>query len=595
MYQVQLSFANSCQRQGLYILCFAFLVACLTSPAKAEDQGILQDTEQKLKQNKIKQQEPGGYLPPLQKQQTDADDKLVRETPPEDKIYIRQVDILGNKTLQRSAFQRCLSPVAGKSVSEDALLTLSQCISKVYIDAGFSLSRAIIPPQDVEGGRLKVKVIEGYISTYEIEGVSGDQYNISRVMKAVLAERPLTLKTLERQLLLLNDIPGLTVKDTSLEEIGEMTGVFRLALYVDYWKVWTSSSMDNRGSKAIGPLQNYSSLYFNSLLLEGDSIGLSYSSVPESGDELNYTALSIDIPLGGSGLRLQGYLNASKVKPSDQRKLQNTEYDRLSGGVSLNYALRRSLDFSAWIGGGIWSYSHEEEDIFGQYLNDDVRGISLNASLNFFDPLGAETTVYASLRKGLDIGEASKKGESNLSRFDGDPQFTRFNLTYARFQALNENWSFRIDTHLQLATQGLLSTEEYYLGGSRFGRGFESGIIGGDSVFASSIELRYYKNLNLGWLNGGQLYGFLDMGSIIDDFNPFSNGAFISSGGGGVRLYFDHGIEASFEVGIPINKADLNPADVDAAEYSFHISRSQKIKDLSLESIMAASPLGWLK
>ena len=46
----------------------------------------------------------------------------------------------------------------------------------------------------------------------------------SAVLERAIGERPSQLKTLERQLLLANHVPGVRVTDTALEEIGAHPG-----------------------------------------------------------------------------------------------------------------------------------------------------------------------------------------------------------------------------------------------------------------------------------------------------------------------------------------------------------------------------------
>jgi len=61
----------------------------------------------------------------------------------------------------------------------------------------------------------------------------------------------------ERQLLLLNDRPGLRVLDTALEEIGIGSGRFRLIVELQTWRVYLSVGADNLGSASVGPWQAY--------------------------------------------------------------------------------------------------------------------------------------------------------------------------------------------------------------------------------------------------------------------------------------------------------------------------------------------------
>lgn len=591
--------------RGVYYLrilrCFAFVMSvfsCLVvftvtvlgqqKSGETNIEGVLKNSQEKLKEGRSYQQEPGGYLPLLE---GDVETPQARPGAAgvEEKIYIKRVKVKGGRVFSRADFNVCMKEVIGRAVSEDELISLSECITKIYTDAGYPLSRTVIPPQNVDGGILIVRVVEGYISSYRVEGMKGNGFNLKQMMTPVLAERPLTLKTLERQLLLINDTPGLTLQDTVLEEKGELSGEFELVLQVNTWKMFLSNEVDNRGTEAIGPLQNFSSIYFNSLFFEGDSVGFSFSSVLDTDDELKLGKLSIDLPINDTGARLFGYVSASETLPSDNRALLDTRFRSFSAGLDLNYAVRRSRDLSVFISGGLWALSSEKEDVSGRYVNDKSRGVTLSTSVNFFDPFAARSSFAASLRQGLDIGDVSERGDADLSRSDGRGVFTRFNVNYYRWQALDDHWSIGFDGALQLASEGLLSSEEFYLGGARFGRGFESAVVGGDSGFAVAVELAYKRNLNVGWLNEMQVFGFVDMGALFDDGDPFKNGLHLSSFGGGVRFFLDHGIRASFEVGVPLEDGGLS--SVENAEYSFRIGRSFKLKEMSFSEYLDHSPL----
>ncbi len=530
--------------------------------------GVIQNTNKKF-DKKPKKPDADTYLPSdhIEGEAVQPPKGLSQELV----VFIKQVRFAGNRLYTREDFLICLNPVVGRKVSEAQLVGLSLCITQIYRAAGYSLSRAIIPPQDVDGGVLKVQVIEGYIGSYKIAGDDGRRYPTERYLDPLLGKRPLKQKQLERQLMLLNDLPGLMIEDTALEEQGELTGAFELTVYVKSWRLYSSSELDNRGTEAIGPLQSFQSIYLNSLFGRGSSLGISFSSIPDETETLNFGRISLDLPLGGAGLSLSGYISASQTRPSDYSEYYDTEYRNLSGQLMLNWAVIRERERNLMLGIGVFANTNVREDVYSRYVRDELRGINLTASMFFKDRFKGDNLFFANIRQGLDVAGASREGDNLLSRFDGDGVFTKLYLNYQRFQALDKNWSFQVEGALQLATEGLLSSEEFYLGGYRFGRGFESGLIGGDSGFGASLELRYYKPLDWGWLNGGQIYGFVDAGSIFDDGSQFANGIFLSSAGGGLRFYLDYGLEAEVELAFPLEKDFLTGID-DSAFY-FRLKR----------------------
>ena len=177
-------------------------------------------------------------------------------------------------------------------------------VSDVYRAAGFHLSRAIVPPQDIQGGTLRIQVIEGSITELTLKGDGAEQFGVRPMLDAVLAEQPSRLATLERQLLLINGRPGVRIEDTAIEEIGTASGQFRLILSLKTWHVFTSFGVDNLGSSSVGPWQSYGTAAFNSYLAPGDSLVFNLSTTPGDPRQLAFGRLSYDVPVGTDGARI---------------------------------------------------------------------------------------------------------------------------------------------------------------------------------------------------------------------------------------------------------------------------------------------------
>ncbi len=65
----------------------------------------------------------------------------------------------------------------------DELRNATERLEKKYKDDDFFLVRVIIPPQEVENGIFKVKVIEGYINNVFVEG--GNKYSREKILSIV--------------------------------------------------------------------------------------------------------------------------------------------------------------------------------------------------------------------------------------------------------------------------------------------------------------------------------------------------------------------------------------------------------------------------
>ena len=577
---------SQCLLGILGVMCFIVVSFPAFAQSTSTSEGALKQAKEKFDQGGEKNSPLSNYLPPsIDDLNSSANDDLRKETTePADAelaIFIRSVSIKGGTVFKDEELDYCSTKVVGKTVSETDLAGLSDCLTQHYQKAGYSLSRAIIPPQDVNGGRLIVRIVEGYISHVTFKGGNADQFGVRKFASPLMEQKPLTQAHLERYLLLISDAPGVSLEDTSLEEQGEMSGAFELTIHIKTWQLWSGSEIDNRGSTSIGPYQSYQNFALNSLFGLGESLQFSYSSILDSTDELNFGVVSIDIPLNVHGMRLSAFLSGSVSKPDDERKLTHTRFKTLDAGINFNWNLLRTRESNLWVGAGIWARNNQEQNDFGTYVDDTLHGLSFYLRYNKNDEWGGENFFFANLRQGLDIGNASQKGDFNLSRYDGDGEFTKLYLDVARNQVIDDNWSIYLSGVLQLSNRSLLSSQEFYFGGSRFGRAFESGVVSGDAGAAGSIELRYSKDVEFGLLNAVQLYGFADIGTIWDRGNDYVDGAVLSSAGVGARLYFDYGIEADLAAAFPIDDDDYS--DAKDTEFFFRVSRNYKLSEIRLD------------
>jgi len=195
-------------------------------------------------------------------------------------FVLQSVSITGAVAIPQGLLVTAYQPYIGKKVSQAELAAISAAVGDIYREAGFHLSRAMIPPQDIQNGQLHLQVVEGSITEVALKGDGAEQFGVRPMLDAVLAERPSRLSTLERQLLLINGRPGVRIEDTALEEIGAASGRFRLIVSLKTWHLFTSVGVDNLGSSSVGPWQSYGTAAFNSYLAPGDSLVVNLSTTP---------------------------------------------------------------------------------------------------------------------------------------------------------------------------------------------------------------------------------------------------------------------------------------------------------------------------
>lgn len=264
-------------------------------------------------------------------------------------------------------------------------------------------------------------MIEGSITALDLKGEGVEEFGVRQMLSPVLAEQPSRLTTLERKLLLINARPGVRIEDTTLEEIGNASGHFRLTVFVKTWQVYTSFGLDNLGASGVGPWESYATAAFNSYLVQGDTLAVNLSTTPGDPRELAFGRLSYDTPIGNDGLRVGASGIYSEVWPGDYRHAysDNTTTEALELRASIvplqsqrsSLTLTTALDIS----------NVSESDIFGPIYSDRIRTISLTSDARLQDSFGGNNYLTVTLRQGLNILGASPGGDDFVSHAGASP------------------------------------------------------------------------------------------------------------------------------------------------------------------------------
>lgn len=468
-------------------------------------------------------------------------------------FVLRGIDVSGAQAIPRDRITAAYQPYLGKKVSQADLAAIAGAISDLYRADGFHLSRAIVPPQDIADGRVRIQVIEGAIVQAELKGDGAEQFGVRPMLGPVLAEQPSRLATLERQLFLINSGPGIRITDTALEEIGGATGRFRLIVHLKTWHVFSSVGLDNLGSSSVGPWQTYATGAFNSYLTPGDTLAVNLSTIANDPRELGFARLSYDAPVGVDGVRLGASVLYSAVRPGDARRLDSdiTTTEAFELRASTVPFMSQSSALTLTLAGTFSNVS--EHDLYGPWYNDHIRTASLTADYRLQDRFGGTNFATLTYRQGLDIFGASHFDDDLLSRDGAASNFSVLNLWFTRYQTLNDAWSLKLSAASQTASRPLFISQQFYLGGAAFGRGYGAAEISGDNGLAGSLELRFDQKLNFRYWAGYQLYAFGDAGAVWNDGYRLSDGLSLTSAGAGVRFFLPDDLQADLGVAVPLS------------------------------------------
>ena len=450
----------------------------------------------------------------------------------------------------------------GKENSLATIYQIAADLTAKYRNEGYLLSKAIVPAQRIRDGVVRIDVVEGFVDAVEIEGnVKKSHKRLQAFGEKIINSRPLHAKVLERYLLLINDLPGVSAQSV-LTPSQQTPGAAKLTLVIGHKTAEGYASLDNRGSRFNGPIQASIEANLNSILGRHEQTGLSFVTTSPT-SELLYFSGHHEHPLGREGTKITVSGNLSKTEPRDSLRPLNIEGDSSTISVTLLHPFIRSRAKN--LSGRLGFYRrNSESDIFGGLMTssrDRLSVFNLGVSYDFIDRYQGLSLVDLEFSQGANIFNARESGTpaAPLSRALGESDFSKFTLQLQRHQTIDSTWGVLAEAIGQYALDSLLSSEEFGFGGARFGRGYDSSEITGDHGFAVKVELQYSRRSDFKYLKNYQGYAFYDYGSTRQTGEKarsqpgLPRHQFLSSAGVGLRVTLKDWISGSLELAKPLD------------------------------------------
>lgn len=469
------------------------------------------------------------------------------------RFVLVNVEIAGATVYRPEELLFAYEDLLGREILLKDVASILAAITKKYRDDGYILSRATAPPQAVESGILRIEVVEGFIVRVAFSGARpGGDALLQAFAGRIKANRPLRLAVLERYLLLMADVPGLGVTPT-LEALDETRGEFLLRLALKHDPADGFINLDNRGTTPVGPLQLFAGVNLNSVLGLLERTRISVFTVPNAPEELRYGQIHHEQVLSAEGTRAWFAASRSMVDTGEAgtASKQNSFNTRVTLGLSHPLIRSRRFNFSAMLRFDAID-SDKNSPTAGNDFDDRLRVARLGGVLSFTDRIGGTTWVTGELSKGFKVLHATDRSATLLSRTGGRSDFFKLKLAVVRQQKLAKHLSLRFTASAQKSPHILLSSEEFSVGGRRFGRAYNPSEISGGDGAAGALELRLNSPYKPEAMRRIQLYAYYDIGAVWGQGVTHQS---LASAGGGLRLGLPFNIDADLELAWPLTRA----------------------------------------
>jgi len=531
------------------------------------------------------------------------------ETPAGPRFAIREFRVSGNTLLAPSKIDELLAPFRGPDRTLADTQAARDALQKAYEDDGFLTVAVSIPQQTVEGGAVRLDVVEARIGqvTVENEGVhwiSDDR--VRALMPHVVPGAVLLRKDLEQDLRVANRNPDRQIHP--LLRAGSEPGTVDVALQVDdRIPLHVSTALNNYRTPGTPEWRSVNTASYANLWGLEHQATVSYQFSPDYRfSDIQIVTGSYRAPMPWSDRQsLFGY-----GLYSDTASAIVTTPGLGAVGKATNFGLRYQVTLPGipdWTG-----FSHQislgfdRKDVKNflisgaQQVRTPIKYVPWNLEYSAsvigqqFYTLGAlGLVVHQTDTFGLGSKndfQANRGGIKSTSIVSGDFETLTFTLQQAvRMRALlgvlaagrlvsirppsgdfSDDWTLNLLARAQWASEPLIAPEQFTAGGVSSVRGYLEGERFGDEGWSAQIELRTptYRRF-LGILDGRlaeqvQLVAFFDMATLYTE-NPNGGGppttADLRGIGVGIRAgLFDH-LSTELLIANPIDDTE-NSKDV---------------------------------
>ena len=505
------------------------------------------------------------------------DDKAVTDAPaipprpaastpaPAAPVTVGAIVFSGLTVLRPSDFSDVVERFVGRTLTPADLAELTDAIAGRARARGLVLASAVIPPQPLVAGTLRVDVDEGRVDEVRLDGP--DNRSVRASLARLVGTGPVTLARLERHLLIAGDVDGIWIRGTRLVREGGRN-VLEVRLGLDRFSA--TAGLDNSGSRPIGPIQADLVARAAHILSDDDVLALSALVTPTQPDEFGFARLRYTKRVSAGGTELSASVSGARTHPGAYLRSRDIDGSSWTAALGFLQPLHRRRTESLWLEGsiGVRRTRQEREDVLARRDRLTVARIGV---YGFADVPGGRLRTSATLSQGLDLFDPTRRGDPLSSRRDADGTFTSLTLTADWTGPILPDVTAQVALATQVAAQPLLVSEETGIGGGQFLRAYDYSERSGDQGAMGSAELRWAPAPRLGPVRKPVLYVFVDGGRVTNLRGGFGSGTLFSTGGG-IRMDVADLLSADVGGAVPLS-GDRYDSNNSAPVVNFRLTR----------------------
>lgn len=453
------------------------------------------------------------------------------------RFRVNAFDMSGNTVFKKRLLKQLLERFVDMELNLHDLTKAADTITAFYHDRGYTLARAVIPAQKVVDGVVNIHIVEGRIGSVKFRGNKRYSSGFLAARTALLKPGMLvTTDRLENNLLLLNDLPGLSAK--VVLEPGSEYGATDAEIKLTEKLFSGSVSANNYGRKETGQNKLELALNVNSPFGWGDQFAFSGSNTQHR--LIRYWKVGYSAPLNTVGTRLAIGSSKAAYDVSGALAVLGIRGDVRTTELVLSHPFVRSRQENQSLNVGV-KRSHLVQSALGSQISD-TRISVLNA-----------TYQINHIHDDASVTNASFGLATNFKSVDTpatqDALFARLELDVNHNSPFVQQWDLYLRGNLVHSKEMLPDTEKFSLGGPGSVRAYRPSEVRGDSGYLATAELRRPFTV-MGKMGIFRLTA--DAGEVIYKMPGFRDSRDrLRSAGFGATFYPASGMSASIDVARP--------------------------------------------
>lgn len=470
---------------------------------------------------------------------------------------IEQFIFEGNTAFTDEELAAVTQPFINRPITFAELLQARSAVTDLYVSNGYITSGALIPPQTLEAGVVKIQIIEGEISELNITGTGrlNSNYVRSRLEKAI--SKPLNQNRLLEALQLLQLNPVIATLSAELSA-GIRPGESLLNIEFQTADTFTVKAFsDNSRPPSVGTFRRGIEVIEGNVFGQGDRLNGVYSNTEGS----DIVDLTYDFPINSRNGTLGIYFNYTDSQVIEQpfedlnieansytyefryrQPIIQTPQQELTLGLALT---RRETDTSI-LGVG-FPLSRGAEN------NGETR-LSIIRFYQEYVHRGAKQVLAARSQFSLGVGALNATINNND---EPDSRYLAWRGQAQWLRLLAPDTVLLVRSDIQLSNEELIPLEQIGLGGFETVRGYRQDLLLRDNAAFASVELRYPLLRTFNGEGVLQFTPFVDLGRAwnansdleIDSRTLFSVGL-------GLRWQYSDRLTLKLDWGIPLTDID---------------------------------------